>query len=391
MARRNQAARATGKASLVRSGGAMLIILLLYIFLIWLLFSRLRLVRLGWASGTIAVLIGIAILATFLALFNYLTPSGRFVVVSRVIEVTPNVSGQIVEIPVKPNVPVKAGAVLFQIDPAPFKYKVEQLRAGLAQAKLQASQLQNSYDQASATVEGLNQQLAFNQKRLSDISSLAMEEANSEFRQQDTQVQVETVSAQLQAAKAAQANAKLALDAQIGGINPTVAQVTAQLDDAQWQLEQTTIRAPADGVVTIMALAVGDRAVPAKPVLSFVLNTDVMLVGMFAPNGFDTVKPGAAVKLIFDNDPGRVHHAKIDAIPEGVGQGEVAVSGTLARVGSIGGASAYPAMISIPANLDASKLKLGMSGTATAFNEKAGVVGLLMSILVWVNSYLAYL
>lgn len=369
----------------------MLIILLLYIFLIWLLFSRLRLVRLGWASGAIAVLIGIAILATFLALFNYLTPSGRFVVVSRVIEVTPNVSGQIVEIPVKPNVPVKAGTVLFQIDPAPFKYKVEQLRAGLAQAKLQASQLQNSYDQATANVEGLNEQLAYNQKRLSDISSLAMEEANSEFRQQDTQVQAETVSVQLQAAKAAQANAKLALDAEIGGINPTVAQVADQLDDAQWQLEQTTIRAPADGVVTVMALAVGDRAVPAKPVLSFVLDTDVTLVGMFAPNGFDTVKPGAAVKLIFDNDPGRVHHAKIDGIPEGIGQGQIAVSGTLARVGSIGGASTYPAMISIPANLDASKLKLGMSGTATAFNEKAGVVGLLMSILVWVNSYLAYL
>ncbi len=104
-------------------------------------------------------------------------------------------------------------------------------------------------------IEGLNQQLAFNQKRLSDISSLRWKKANSEFRQQDTQVQVETVSAQLQAAKAAQANAKLALDAEIGGINPAVAQVAAQLDDAQWQLEQTTIRAPADGVVTIMALA----------------------------------------------------------------------------------------------------------------------------------------
>jgi multidrug resistance efflux pump len=226
----------------------MLIILLLYVFLIWLLFSRLRLIRLGWASGTIALLVGAAILATFLALFNYLTPSGRFVVVSRVIEVTPNVSGQIVEIPVKANVPVKAGAVLFQIDPAPFKYKVEQLQAGLAQAKLQASQLQNSYDQAAANVEGLNQQLAFNQKRLADISSLAQEEAQSEFRQQDTQVQAETVAAQLAAAKAVLANAKLALDAQINGTNPTVAQIEAQLGDAHWQLEQTTIRAPADGI-----------------------------------------------------------------------------------------------------------------------------------------------
>ncbi len=88
-----------------------------------------------------------------------------------------------------------------------------------------------------------------------------------------------------------------------------------------------------------------------------------------------------------------MHHAKIDGIPEGVGQGQVAVSrGTLARVGSIGGASTYPAMISIPANLECQQAgSSACPGTATAFNEKAGVVGLLMSILVWVNSYLAYL
>jgi len=32
-----------------------------------------------------------------------------------------------------------------------------------------------------------------------------------------------------------------------------------------------------------------------------------------------------------------------------------------------------------------------MPGTATVFSEKAGAIGLLMSILVWVSSYTAYL
>jgi multidrug resistance efflux pump len=66
-------------------------------------------------------------LVTFLALFNYLTPSGRVTVTGRVVEVTPNVTGQIVAIPVKPNVPVKANDVLFQIDPA--KLALDSLRA----------------------------------------------------------------------------------------------------------------------------------------------------------------------------------------------------------------------------------------------------------------------
>ena len=63
-------------------------------------------------------------------------------------------------------------------------------------------------------------------------------------------------------AKAAQLNAKLARDSEIGGVNTTVAQIQAQLD-AKWDLERTTVRAPVDGMVTLMALTVGDRALQA--------------------------------------------------------------------------------------------------------------------------------
>jgi multidrug resistance efflux pump len=81
------------------------------------------------------VLTGALILATFLALFNYLTPSGRVTVTGRVVEVTPNVTGQIVAIPVKPNVPAKNNDVLFQIGPAPFQYLLGlALRCSLARS-----------------------------------------------------------------------------------------------------------------------------------------------------------------------------------------------------------------------------------------------------------------
>ena len=133
------------------------------------MFSKFKLVRWGWLSGTISLLIGGFILATFLALFNYLTPSGRVTVTGRVVEVTPNVTGQIVTIPVKPNVPVKTNDVLFQIDPAPFQYKVAQLQASLAAAKQQVEILKANYDQATANVTGLTAQVAYNKKRYADI------------------------------------------------------------------------------------------------------------------------------------------------------------------------------------------------------------------------------
>ncbi|MCK1516006.1 hypothetical protein IVB22_26305 [Bradyrhizobium sp. 190] len=67
------------------------------------------------------------------------------------------------------------------------------------------------------------------------------------------------------------------------------------------------------------------------------------------------------------------------------------MSGTLARTTALGGATVFPAVISIPDGMSRDSLRLGMSGSATAFSDKAGVIGLLASILVWISSYTAYL
>jgi multidrug resistance efflux pump len=369
----------------------MVIILCLYIVALWAIFSRFKLVRWGWLSGTVSVLVGVFILATFLALFNYLTPSGRVTVTGRVVEVTPNVTGQIVAIPVKPNVPLKANDVLFEIDPAPFRYKVTQLQASLAAAKQQTEILKSNYEQATANVAGLDAQVKYNAKRLQDIQKLYAGGADTEFKEQDNQVQFETVTAQLSAARATQQSAKLAMDSEIGGVNTTVAQIQAQLENATWELSQTTIRAPADGYVTLVAFTVGDRALQARSVMSFIVENEITLVGMFSQNGFQTIKEGTAVDIVFDNAPGRIYRARITAIPKGVGQGQVAVSGTLARTNALGGATVFPAEISIPDEMSRESLRLGMSGSATAFADNAGVIGLLASILVWISSYTAYL
>src|SRR6266851_331468 len=369
----------------------MIIILCLYIVALWLVFSKFKLVRWGWLSGTVSILIGVFILATFLALFNYLTPSGKVTVTGRVVEVTPNVTGQIVAIPVKTNVPVKKNDVLFQIDPAPFQYKVTQLQASLAAARQQTQILKSNYEQARANVAGLEAQVKYNAKRLEDIQKLYAGGADTEFKEQDNQVQFETVTAQLNAAKATQQSAKLALDSEIGGVNTSVAQIQAQLENASWELSQTTIRAPADGYVTVVALTIGDRALQARSVMSFIVENEITIVGMFSQNGFQTIKDGAPVDIVFDNVPGRIYHAKITAIPKGVGQGQVAVSGTLARTSALGGTTVFPAEISIPDGMSHESLRLGMSGSATAFADNAGVIGLLASILVWISSYTAYL
>jgi multidrug resistance efflux pump len=369
----------------------MVIVLVLYIILVWLLFSRLKVVKWGWGSGTITVVIGAFIMMVFMGLFNSLTPAGRFVVISRIVEVTPNVSGEVVSIPVQANVPVKAGDVLFQIDPTPYRYKVGQLEASLAQAQQQVKQLKASYDQARANADALKLQLTYQTQRLADVRKLVSTGSQAEFRLQDTQVQYDALQYQSLAAEAAVQNARLAMESEIDGQNTNVAQLQAQLDSARWELSQTTIRAAGDGYVSSMALAVGARALQARSAMSFIITDDITIVATFQPNAFQTVKPGAAVKLVFDDSPGQIFQARILDIPRGVGQGQIAVSGQLARVGSVGGAQGYPATVSVPDNFDKTQLRLGMPGSAWAIAENAGPIGIIMSVIVWVSSYTAYL
>lgn len=369
----------------------MVIVLLLYVLLVWLLFSKLKLVSWGWTSGTITFVVGAFILAIFMGLFNSLTPGGRFVVVSRVVEVTPNVSGQVVSVAARANVPVKAGAVLFQIDPTPYKQKVAQLEASLAQARQQVKQLKASHDQAVANATALTKQLEFQTQRLADMRKLASTGAQAEFRLQDTQVQYDTVQYQLLAAESAAENARLAMESEIGGENTNVAQLQAQLDNARWELDQTTIRAMSDGYVATLTLPVGARALQARSAMSFVLTSDIAIIAMFKPNGFNTVKPGASIKLVFDDDPGRIFQGTVLDIPRGVGEGQIAVSGQLAKAGSVVGTDGYPALISIPTDYDRTRVRLGMPGSAWAIADNAGPIGIIMSIIIWVSAYLAYL
>jgi multidrug resistance efflux pump len=369
----------------------MLIVLLLYACVVWLVFFRFKVLPWNWPWRIATVLLGCFILAVFLALLNTLTPSGRIAVVGRVVEVTPNVAGTVTSIPVEPNVLVKAGAILFKIDPAPYAAKVRQLQASVAEARQKVEQLKAQVELAAADVAGLASQLDYADKRRDDVEKLARTNATTQFTLQDAVARVELLTAQLQGAKAREINAKLALGSEIDGVNTTVAQLSAQLENAQWELEQTTVRAPSDGYVSLMALAVGARAVPLRGAMSFIVADDIMIVGIFDQNGFRSIKPGAAVKLVFVNRPGDVFYSTVTEVHRGTGQGQVAVSGTLARAETVGTSTTYPAGIEIPKNIDPDMLRLGMVGTATVISEKAGPIGILATILLWVKAYAAYL
>ena len=66
-------------------------------------------------------------------------------------------------------------------------------------------------------------------------------------------------------------------------------------------------------------------------------------------------------------------------------------AGALARAETVGTSKNYPASINLPKGTDPDMLRLGMVGTATVISDKAGPIGFLATILLWVKAYVAYL
>ena len=52
-------------------------------------------------------------------------PQGAALVVRNSVPIVPDVAVEVIEVPVEPNVPFKAGDVLFKIDPKPFQARVD--------------------------------------------------------------------------------------------------------------------------------------------------------------------------------------------------------------------------------------------------------------------------
>ena len=75
----------------------------------------------------------------------------------------------------------------------------------------------------------------------------------------------------------------------------------------------------------------------------------------------------------------------------GVGEGQFAASGDLPNVNSVGLTSNYAARLETPKDIDPRTLKLGMSGVATAFSDKAGPIGVIASLLLFVKAYALYI
>jgi len=245
----------------------MIVVLLNAYIAILALFVWLRFIpfNLFWKLSPVLVLFAL-LLGLFIPM-GWGAPSGSAVVVRNSVQIIPSVSGEVTDVPVVANTPVKEGDILFRIDAGPYEAQVRAIAA----------------------------QLKFAELRLGQFSELQRREAGRAFDVQQRETEV--------------------------------AQLRAQLDGAKWNLDKTTVRAPADGYVTNLALRKGARITTQNAVMAFI-DTSETIFGMEVPQIYTRyIQVGQPVEITFKTYPGKVYAGRVEAILQAVSTGQVQTSG----------------------------------------------------------------
>ena len=250
-------------------------------------------------------------------------PQGPVLLVRNSVSIVPSVAGEVIDVPVEANKPLKAGDVLFRIDPVPYDAQVKAIEA---QLKLSAT-------------------------RLAQMTQLFERDSGRGFDVEQRQSEVD--------------------------------QLKAQLESAKWNLDKTTVLAPADGYVTNLGLRKGARVanLPLTPVMAFIDTSDTIIGAEIAQIDARYVEAGQPVEVTFKFLPGQVYAGKVESVLQAVASGQVQTSG--AAVASKTVASA-PFVVRI--RLDdagiAQRLPAGSTGDAAIFTEHVKLAHIIRKVLL---------
>jgi multidrug resistance efflux pump len=367
-----------------------ILLVLTYVAFCYLIFRLLRIPVNQWTLAT-AALGGILGIALLLLVMNYnhpYTSNARIYYV--VTPILPAVKGRVIDVPVKTNVPLHEGDELFEIDPKPYQYAVDQKKAQLAEAEQNVLRLKASLDQATADSEKSASQLVLAQQNYDRQAELFAKQVIARVTLDTYTRNLDAAKQDLAASKAEEERARLAYSANINGVNTDVARLQAELDDAQYNLDQTVMRAPAHGFVTQVALRPGMYVVPLplRPAMVFV-NTDARdttLAGAFQQNSLQRVKSGNEAEVAFDAVPGRVFKARVRLIIDAIAAGQLQPSGTVMDVGTPSDGRAV-AQIDLEEDVSSYQIPAGAAAEVAVYTEYVHELSLLRKILLRMHSW----
>jgi len=385
------------------------ILLGIYGFFVWLIFIKLKWLPWNITSQVIVAIIPIVGLTALILLLNIFAPSSADVRVFKyTVPIVSQVRGRVIEVPVEEgNRLVKKGEVLFKIDPEPYRLAVNQLAAQLANAEASQRELDEQLKAARATTEQavarqgeVSAKLELARTRVAQNRELAATGAGNKFDLEQAETNLKELESQTEAARAARAQGVAGeqvvlqkLGAKVGGEFAQVAQIRAQLENARWELEQTTTVSPCDCHVINLQLRPGAfvAGVPFNAVMTLV-EAKGQVVALFRQNELHQVAPGNEAEIALETNPGRILKGKVDSIIWAQGQGQLPQSGTLPMIGVL---SQPPGRFAVKFDIAEKDVQYlmaaGAAGQAAIYTERLAMIHIIRKVILRVGAYTNYL
>jgi membrane fusion protein (multidrug efflux system) len=239
------------------------------------------------------------------------------------VSVAAEASGRIVEVDIADNARVKAGDTLFVVDPEPYRIALSQADASLAAARLTVEQLRAAYAQAVAQEAVAASEVTYLQSQFERAADLAKKGISAQSSLDEAQRDLDRAEEQRRAAQQGVESARAALggDPEIAtDRHPSVLAAQSARDKAAFDLAQTTVRAPADGIVSqASSFKVGQFVSTGTALFSLVETGDTWVEANFKETQLTHMRPGQSAEVELDTYPGVTFHATVESIGAGTG------------------------------------------------------------------------
>lgn len=273
------------------------------------------------------LMFGVPLLLALIGGYIWLT-SGRSVSTDNAyvsqdkISVSSEIGGVIVEVAVHENQQVKAGDLLFRIDPEPYRIAIDQANAEIANAQAKVTTMEMTADTMGADIETARRAVAYAQANLERERALMARGFNTRARMDAAENALNEARGRLSDAQAAavRARAQLATGSIAPGVNPGILSAQARREQAMLQLRRTEVRSPAAGIVSQAdRLQVGQMMVAGLPAVSIVANQRSWVEANFKETDLNHMRVGQRATLEFDAYPDLELTGHVASIGAGTG------------------------------------------------------------------------
>jgi len=270
--------------------------------------------------GPLALLVGAG--AWYLLGGGYQTTDDAYLHQAR-IAVAASVGGRVVHVDVTENRPVKAGAALFEIDPVPYKLALDEANAAVAGARLGVEQLKAAYGQAMAQAQQSADDATYLTSERERQEALVAKGAATGSALDDARNSERHAIDQKALADQSVASALAALGGEpeiATDSHPSVQAALVARDQAAYNLANTTVKAPADGIVyQASSFKAGQMVAIGQALFALVETGDTWIDANFKETQLGDIQPGQKATVTFDQVPGHKMAAEVEAIGAGTG------------------------------------------------------------------------